>query len=146
MPALRGAATLDGMSTNGVRQAGNTRSLGVTSSAFGVLTCVTAVVAMGRWTSSDDSALLVAGLVLAFGGAAIATGTPGRAAGQGDADGAGFALAGLLMGALGIVATIGYMVLSVAYVIGLYVVIGMLYGDEMYPDETLIAAVLGAGL
>lgn len=94
MPGLTGAATLDGMSTNGVRPARNTMSVGVTSGALGVLTCVTAIVAMARWTSNGDSALLLAGLVVSFGAAAIAIGVHGRISRQGEADGAGFALTG----------------------------------------------------
>jgi hypothetical protein len=120
--------------------------LGVTSGAFGVLTCVTAVVAMSRWTSSDDSALLVVGFVLAFGATAIAVGIPGRAAHRGEADGAGFALAGILMGAIGIVATISYLVMSLIFVLSVYVVAALLDGGDMFPDEALVAAVLGAGL
>ncbi|GAA0897769.1 hypothetical protein GCM10009557_72740 [Virgisporangium ochraceum] len=65
---------------------------------------------------------------------------------QGEADGAGFALAGILMGAVGIVATIGYLVLSVIFVLSVYVIAAMLDGGDMFPEEALAAAVLGAGL
>jgi hypothetical protein len=142
---LRGGATLDGMSTNGVRPNRNTMPLGVTSGALGVLTCVTAIVAMVRWTSSSDSAMPLTVLVLSFGAAAVATGVPARRASRDDAEGGGFALAGILMGVLGIVATIGYIVLSLVFVILMYFIAAMaMTGAD--GTESLVGAVLGPGL
>jgi hypothetical protein len=123
----------------------NAMPWGVASLGLGISTLVGAVATIVVWTamSGDGPLLEPMSLVAVLGIAAVVTGVRARRTRPDGAAGSGLALAGILTGSLAVVATVGWIALSVAFVLALYLFAGLAFALS---GVELAGSVLGAGL
>jgi hypothetical protein len=115
------------------------------SLVLGILTLVGTIATLVLWTAMSGSGPLTVSMsaVVVFGITAVATGARARRIGPSGSTGSGLALAGILTGTLGIVATVGWIMLSIAFVLLIYLFVALVFGLS---GDDLTGAVLGAGL